>query len=91
MTLMAYQITQVLVQRLLHVNKKETSHHRFAGENGRQFADDNFKRIFLNAHVWISIDISLEFIRRIGDIIWTSADPVYWRTYAAPGEDELKE
>ena len=30
-------------------------------QNGRHFADDTFKLIFLNENVWISIKISLEF------------------------------
>ena len=30
-------------------------------QNGRHFADDNFKRIFLNENVRISIEISLKF------------------------------
>ena len=30
-------------------------------QNGRQFADDIFKYIFLNENVWISINISLKF------------------------------
>ena len=101
MTLMAYQITQLLVQRLLHVNKKETSHTSLCWpinsspreQIGRHLADDIFKRIFLNANVWISINISLKFIspNRRQAIIWTNADPIHWRIYAAPGEDELKE
>ena len=31
-------------------------------QNGRHFADDNFKRIFLNENVRISIKISLKFV-----------------------------
>ena len=31
-------------------------------QNGRHFADDVFKLIFLNENVWISINISLKFI-----------------------------
>ena len=26
---------------------------------------------------------------RISAIIWTNADPIHWRIYAAPGGDEL--
>ena len=32
------------------------------GQNGRRFADDTFKRIFLNENVKISIKISLKFV-----------------------------
>ena len=32
--------------------------------NRRHFADDIFKRIFLNKNVWISINISLKFVPR---------------------------
>ena len=31
-------------------------------QNGRHFADDIFKRIFLNENVFISIKISLKFV-----------------------------
>ena len=31
-------------------------------KNGRQFPDDNFKCIFLNENIWISIKISLMFV-----------------------------
>ena len=31
-------------------------------QNGRHFADDNFKCIFLNENVWIPIKISLKFV-----------------------------
>ena len=31
-------------------------------QNGRHFADDIFKRIFLNENVWILIKISLKFV-----------------------------
>ena len=37
-------------------------------QNGRHFADDIFKCIFLNENVWISIGISLKFVPR-GPII----------------------
>ena len=51
--------------------------------NGRHFADDTFKRIFLNTNVTISIKISLKFVPSIGSdnglapsrrqtIIWTN-------------------
>ena len=33
-------------------------------QNDRRFADDNFKRIFLNENVRISINISLKFIAK---------------------------
>ena len=31
-------------------------------QNGRHFADDVFKRLFLNQNVWISLKISLKFV-----------------------------
>ena len=33
-------------------------------QNGRHFADDVFKRIFLNENIWIQINISLKFVSR---------------------------
>ena len=34
-------------------------------QNGRHFADDIFKWIFLNENAWISIKISLEFVPKV--------------------------
>ena len=34
------------------------------GQNGRHFADDIFRCIFLNENVWISIKISLNFVAK---------------------------
>ena len=34
-------------------------------QNGRLFADDVFKRIFLNENVWISLKISLKFVPKV--------------------------
>ena len=34
-------------------------------QNGRHFADEPFKRIFLNENVWISLKISLKFVPRV--------------------------
>ena len=36
--------------------------HIEAETNGRHFADDIFKWIFLNENVWIPIKISLKFV-----------------------------
>ena len=33
-------------------------------QDGRHFPDDTFKRISLNENVWISIEISLKFVRK---------------------------
>ena len=79
------------------------------GQNGRHFADDLFRCIFVNVKVCILIEISLKFVpkdlinnnlafgldnglvpNRRQAIIWTNADPVYWRIYAALWGDELK-
>ena len=54
-------------------------------QNGRHFADDTFKRIFLNENVCISINISLKFVPKVPinnipalvereAIIWTNDD-----------------
>ena len=57
--------------------------------NGRSFADDSFKRIFLNENVWISLKISLKFvpkgpINNIPALVWIMA----WRR---PGDKPLSE
>ena len=50
-------------------------------QNGRYFADNIFKYVFLNENVWISIKISLKFVPKgpinnipslVQIIIWTS-------------------
>ena len=57
-------------------------------------ADDIFKCILLNENDRIPIQVSLKFVRRspidnkaalAQVIIWTNADPIHWRTYAALG------
>ena len=39
--------------------------HLPPGQNGRHFADDTFKRIFLNGNARISIQISLKFVTKV--------------------------
>ena len=69
------------------------------GKNGRHFADDIFKCIFVNEKFCILITISLKFVpkgpidnnialawRRIA--IMNNADPIHWHIYAALGGDE---
>ena len=34
-------------------------------QNGRYFADDSSKNIFLNENVWISLKISLKFVLKV--------------------------
>ena len=38
--------------------------HLPSGQNGRHFADDSFKCIFVNEKCWISIQISVKFVPR---------------------------
>ena len=56
-------------------------------QNGRHFADNIFKFIFLNENIWIFIDISLKFIPKgpidkrpaliqIKDWCWTGDKPL---------------
>ena len=58
-------------------------------QNGRHFPDDIFKWIFLNENVWISINISLNFVPR-GPInnIPTLVQVMAWRR---PGDKPLSE
>ena len=58
-------------------------------QNGRHFADDIFKCIFLNENVWIPIKISLKFVRN-GPInnIPASVQIMAWRR---PGDKPLSE
>ena len=58
-------------------------------QNGRRFADDVFKGIFLNENVWISINISLKFVPK-GPInnIPALVQIMAWRR---PGDKPLSE
>ena len=58
-------------------------------QNGRRFADDTFKRIFLNENVWIWIKISLKFVPK-GPInnIPALVQIMAWRR---PGDKPLSE
>ena len=58
-------------------------------KNGRHFADDTFKRIFVNENVWILIEISLKFVPK-GPIntIPALVQIMAWRR---PGDKPLSE
>ena len=74
-------------------------------KNGRHFADDIFRCIFVNEKFCVSIKISVKFVKgpidnnsvidnglapnRRQAITWTNADSIHWRIYAALGGDEL--
>ena len=71
------------------------------GQNGRHFADDIFRCIFVNEKSWNMIKISLKFVPKgpfdnnpalVGNrrqaIIWTTADTIHWHIYAALRGDE---
>ena len=49
------------MQYLITINHFDTLRPR---QNGRNFADDTFKCIFLNENVWIPIKISLKFVMK---------------------------
>ena len=58
-------------------------------QNGRHFPDDIFKWIFLNENVWISINISLNFVPRgLINNIPTLVQAMAWRW---PGDKPLSE
>ena len=57
--------------------------------NGRHFADDIFKRIFVNENAWISIKISLKFVPKVRiNNIPTLVQIMAWRR---PGDKPLSE
>ena len=58
-------------------------------QNGRHFADDNFKRIFLNENVRLSIEISLKFVTKVPiNNIPVLVQIMAWRR---PGDKPLSE
>ena len=75
-----------LNQYLLIISDLNTLRPRL---NGRHFADDIFKRIFLNENIWIPIKISLKFVPK-GSInhIPALVQIMAWRR---PGDKPLSE
>ena len=58
-------------------------------QNGRRFADDTFKRIFLNENVWMSTKISLKFVPKVPiNNIPALVQIMAWRR---PGDNPLSE
>ena len=58
-------------------------------QNGRHFADDIFKCIFLTENVWIAINISLKFVPKVQiNNIPASVQIMDWRQ---PGDKPLSE
>ena len=53
-----------LASVLGHLQPQRMLTHWGRDKNSRHFADDIFKRILLNKNVWISIKISLKFVRK---------------------------
>ena len=58
-------------------------------QNGRRFADDTFKRIFLNENVTISIKISLKFVPK--GSINNNPSLVQIMAWRRPGDKPLSE
>ena len=79
------------VSRMLKFNSSP------AGQNGSHFADDVFRSISMSEMFCILIAwqcISIGLVNGLASnrrqaIIWTNADPIHWRKYAALGGDEL--
>ena len=46
----------------MHPGNRQTINSSPPGQNGRHFADDMFKRIFVNENIWISSKSSLKYI-----------------------------
>ena len=59
-------------------------------QNGRHFADDIFKYIFINENVWIPIEISLKFVLK-GPIIDDSSALVQVMAWRRKGDKSLPE
>ena len=58
-------------------------------QNGRHFADDVFKCIFLNENVWISLKMSLKFVRK--GLINNIPSLVQIMAWRRPGDKPLSE
>ena len=92
-----YEALPDVLNCLCNVNHRLTRHANVSKhlntlrprQNGRHFADDIFKCIFLNENVWIPIKISLKFVLK-GPInnIPSMVQIMAWRR---PGEKPLSE
>ena len=59
------------------------------GQNGRHFADDIFRRIFLNENIWILNKISLKYVPcGVNDNMSALVQIMAWRR---PGDKPLSE
>ena len=58
-------------------------------QNGRHFSDDIFKWIFVNGNIWISINISLELVRK--GLINNTPALVLITAWHRPGDQPLSE
>ena len=84
-------------QAIIWINIDQDAWHQWfhfspPGQNGRHFADDVSKCIFMNEKFCILNRLSLRFVPKgLINIIWTNADPVHWRIHAllAPSSDEV--
>ena len=58
--------TSIARRRCVQAGSHQWDEHEYITlrprQNGRLFPDDNFKRIFVNENVWVSIKISLKFV-----------------------------
>ena len=66
----SFGVTSLALAVFPGFNEVATSHMIFFNsrrprQNGRHFADDIFKRIFLNENVWISFKISPKFVPQV--------------------------
>ena len=57
-----YRLVGFCVREQLHINTLWIFNTLRPRQNGRHFAEDIFKHIFLNENIWISIEISLKII-----------------------------
>ena len=53
------------LQMVNHFVETSIYQHIWAETNCRHFADDNFKCIFFNENIWISLKISLKFVPKV--------------------------
>ena len=81
-------ILSVLFKRAMHANGLGLNSSP-PGQNGPHFADDIFKRIFLNENIWISNKISLKYVP--WGVIDNMAALVQIMAWCRPGVKPLSE
>ena len=82
-------VDAVTLKIIIHVEKQHMLNKLRPRQNGRHFANDIFKRIFVNENIWILINNSLKFVPK--DSINNIPALVQIMAWRRPGDKPLSE